>query len=120
MDVIADELRKNNVNIDVTTLSSHIHYILYNYRDAYNESASRLNKAELPNVFNEMNVNSFGRAMAYLALVYRMNYYYLIIPEEDTVREAVRLAVPVLRNNARVEGDFIRSGAGYVLNLWDA
>ena len=39
-----------------------------------------------------MNVNSFGRAMAYLTLVYLMT-----IPE-DVKREAVRLVAPVLRN----------------------
>ena len=46
-----------------------------------------------------MSVNSVGRVMAYLALVYRMN-----ISREDTVRKAVRLVVPVLRNIARVDG----------------
>ena len=65
------------------------------------------------NVFNGMNANSFGRAVAYLALVYRMN-----IPEEDVIREAVCLVVPILRDTARVEGSFIRricSDVGYAL-----
>ena len=97
-----DELRKNNVNIDITTLSQHIHYVLDVHKDMYNEMANRLNSNELLNVFNEMNVNSFGRVVAYLALVYRMN-----IPEEDVIREAVRLVVPILRDTARVEGSFI-------------
>ena len=125
MEVIVDELRKNDVYVDITILSQHIHYILDNYRDTYNEAANRLNSAELLNIFNEMNVNSVGRVMAYLTLVYRMN-----ISEEDAVREAVRLVVPVLRNItrveripvlrniARVEGSFIRrlcSGVGYAL-----
>ena len=63
-----------------------------------------------------MNVNSFGRVVAYLALVYRMN-----ISKEDVIREAVRLVVPVLRDTARVEGSFIRricSGVGYALYEW--
>ena len=42
MEVIVDELRKNNVNIDVETLSEHIQYILDNYRDCYNDSVERL------------------------------------------------------------------------------
>ena len=120
MDVIADELKKNNINIDIETLSEHIQYILGNYRDCYNESVERLNSEELIlDVFHEMNVNTLGRAMAYLTLVYRMSH----ISKEDTVRKAVRLAAPVLRNVGRVEGGFIRNlcswGVQRVLNLWD-
>ena len=99
MEVIVDELRKNHINIDITILSLHINYILDKYKDMYNEAASRLNSTGLFDVFYEMSVNSVGRVMAYLALVYRMN-----ISREDTVRKAVRLVVPVLRNIARVEG----------------
>ena len=99
MDVIVDQLRKNNVNVDRTILSQHINYILHNYKDTYNDAASRLNSNVLFDVFYEMSVNSVGRVMAYLALVYRMN-----ISREDTVRKAVRLVVPVLRNIARVDG----------------
>ena len=73
MDVIVDELRKNNVNVDRTILSQHINYILDNYKDTYNDAASRLNSNVLFDVFYEMSVNSVGRVMAYLALVYKMN-----------------------------------------------
>ena len=86
------------------------------HEDMYTEMANRLNSDELLNVFNEMNVNSFGRAVAYLTLVCRMN-----ISEEDVIREAVRLVVPILRDTARVEGSFIRricSGVGYALYEW--
>ena len=78
--------------------------------------ANRLNSDELLNVFNEMKVNGFGRVVPYLALVYRMN-----ISEEDVIREAVRLVVPILRDTATVEGSFIRrifSGVGYALYEW--
>ena len=120
MEVIVDELRKNNVNIDVETLSEHIQYILNNYRDCYNGSVERLTREELLlDVFHEMNVNSLGRTMAYLTLVYRMSH----IIKEDTVRQAVRLATPLIRNVGRVEGSFIRElcswGRSWVLNLWD-
>ena len=98
MEVIVDELRKNNVYVDITMLSQHIHYILDKYPDEYNEMAKRMNSSELLNVFNETNINSMGRVMAYLTLVYRMN-----ISDEDTAREAARLVVPVLRNIARAE-----------------
>ena len=92
-----DELRKNNVNIDISTLSQYINYILGVHEDLYNEMANHLNSDELLNVFNEMNVNIFGRALAYLALVYR------------------------LKDTARVDGSFIRrifSGVGCVLYEW--
>ena len=111
MEVMVDELRKNDIYIDITTLSLHIHYILDNHGDMYNEAVNRLNSAELINVFNEMNVNNAGRVVAYLALVYQMN-----IPEENTVHEVTRLVVPTLKNIPRVEGSFIRrlcSGEGY-------
>ena len=120
MEVIADELKKNDVNVDVETLSKHIQYILNNYRDCFNDSIGRLTREELLlDVFHEINVNSLGRAMSYLAFVYRMSH----IIKEDTVRQAVRLAAPVIRNAGRVEGGFIRElcswGRSWVLNLWD-
>ena len=120
MEVIADELLKNGVRIDIETLSEHIEYILGNYRDSYNDLVQRLTREELLlDIFHEMNVNSLGRAMAYLTLVYRMSHMI----KEDTVRQAVRLAAPVIRNVGRVEGGFIRElclwGRSWVMNLWD-
>ena len=120
MEVIQDELQKNNVRIDIETLTEHIQYILNNYKDSYNHALDRLTREELLlDVFHEMNVNSLGRAMAYLTLVHRMSH----VIKEDTVRQAVRLAAPVIRNTGRVEGSFIRElcswGRSFVLNLWD-
>ena len=120
MDVIQDELKENNVRIDIETLTEHIEYILNNYKDSYNHALDRLTREELLlDVFHEMNVNSLGRAMAYLTLVYRISH----VIKEDTVRQAVRLAAPVIRNTGRVEGGFIRElcswGRSWVLNLWD-
>ena len=124
MEVIADELQKNGVPVDLETLSEHIEYILGNYRDSYNEAVNALNSFSLnidmfQKVFKEINVDSTGRAVAYLTLVYRTNH----LTYEETVRQAVRLAVPVLRNAGRVEGGFIRNlcswGVQTVLNLWD-
>ena len=120
MEVIQDELQKNNVRIDIETLTEHIEYILENYRDCYSQAVECLTREELLlDVFHEMNVNSLGRAMAYLTLVYRTSH----IIKEDTVRQAVRLVAPVIRNTGRVEGSFIRElcawGRSFVLNLWD-
>ena len=120
MEVIADELQKNNVGIDIETLTEHMGYILENYRDSYTQAVDRLTREELLlDVFHEMNVNSLGRAIAYLTLVYRTSHMI----KEDTVRQAVRLVTPVIRNTGRVEGSFIRElcswGRSWVLNLWD-
>ena len=104
MEVIVDELQKNNVDIDILILSQWINYVLDRHEKLYGEMAKRLGAEELLSVFAEMNVNSFGRAMAYLTLVYLMNIY------EDTKREAVRLVAPVLRNvdATRVKEGFFR------------
>ena len=120
MEVIVDELKKNNVNIDIETLTEHVQYILDNYRDCYNYSVELLTREELLlDVFHEMDVNTLGRTMAYLTLVYRLSH----VIKEDTVRQAVRLATPLIRNVGRVEGGFIRElcswGRSWVLNLWD-
>ena len=120
MEVIQDELQKNGVNVDIETLTEHIEYILNNYKDSYTHAVDRLTREELLlDVFHEMDVNSLGRAMAYLTLVYRVSH----MMEEDTARQAVRLAAPVIRNTGRVEGSFIRElcawGRSFVLNLWD-
>ena len=125
MEVIQDELQKNGVNVDIETLTEHIEYILNNYKDAYTHATDRLSREELIlDVFHEMDVNSLGRAMSYLTLVYRMSHMI----KEDTVRQAVRLAAPVIRNTGRVEGSFIRELCAWGrsltfrfmgLNLWD-
>ena len=122
MEVIEDELKKNGVPVDIETISEHINYILNNYRDTYNDSVNLLrlssNEENVLNVFHEMDVNTPGRAVAYLTLVYRMSH----ILKEETVRKAARLAAPVLRNAGRVDVSFIRrlcSGKYGSLNLWD-
>ena len=120
MEVIQDELLKNGVNVDIETLTEHVAYILNNYKDSYTHAVDRLTREELLlDVFHEMDVNSLGRAMAYLTLVYRVSH----MMEEDIVRQAVRLAAPAIRNTGRVEGSFIRElcswGRSLALNLWD-
>ena len=96
--------KKNGVDVDVQILSQHINYVLTHHGQLYDKIAERLDSDGLLNVFGEMNVNSFGRAMAYLTLIYFMD-----IPE-DVKREAVHLVVPVLRDVGvtRVEEGFFR------------
>ena len=95
---------KNGVDVDAQVLSSHINYVLARHGQLYDEMAERLDSDGLLNVFCEMNVNSSGRAMAYLTLIYLMD-----IPE-DVTREAVRLVAPVLKDIGvtRVEEGFFR------------
>ena len=80
------------MDIDKKTLSHHINYVLGRHGKLYDEMAERLDSDGLLNVFAEMKVNSFGRATAYLTLIYLMD-----IPG-DVKRETVRLVAPVLRN----------------------
>ena len=92
MEVILDKLRKNNVDIDMKTLFCHISYFLKQHETSYNQMAARINPDEISIVFAETEVNNFGRAMAYLTLV-----YVLEIPE-NAMREAVRLVTTVLKD----------------------
>ena len=98
MEVIADELQKNGIRVDITTLSIHINEILGRYKDVYNDVANRLNPEQLIDVFHEASINTVGRVMAYLTLVYCMN-----LTREEDVRKVVRLTVPALRNIIRVD-----------------
>ena len=99
MEVIADELQKNGVHIDVTLLNIHINRILVNYKAMYDEATSRLKSNQLIDVFHENCFNTVGRVMAYLTLVRCMKF-----PREEAVRKVVRLVVPSLRNITRVDG----------------
>ena len=67
INIIFDELRQNEIDIDKQTLSFHINAILDHHRDLYREvSAHGLN---LDQVHREINMTNFGRIFAYLALV---------------------------------------------------
>ena len=103
MEVIVDELQRNNIDIDIRTLSHHINEILDRHEALYGEMAVRLNPEDLLNVFTEMNVNSFGRFMAYLTLVYIMN-----IPEDTLGKNPFR--VPFVDQDSTV-------GTNYSISL---
>ena len=53
---------------------------------------ARVKPDELSTIFSEMNVNNFGRAMAFLTHV------YVLKGSEDVTRRAVRLVAVVLRD----------------------
>ena len=99
MEVIADELKKNGVGIDVTLLNIYMNHILVHYKPMYDEAKNRLKSNQLVDVFHENCFNTVGRVMAYLTLVRCMEF-----PREEAVRKVVRLVVPSLRNITRVDG----------------
>ena len=90
MEIILDELQKNNVDIDMRTLSHHVNYLLDKHGDIYQSIVSRC--PDLVTIFYEIDVVNFGRAMAYLTLV------YLTKVSGDEARVAVQLVAKRLRN----------------------
>ena len=104
MEIIVNELQRNSVNIDKRTSSHHINEILDRHGELYGEIAARLNPEDVSNVFTEMNVNNFGRAMAYLTLIYLLD-----IPE-DARRKAVCLVTTIMKDMkiTRMEGGFFQ------------
>ena len=100
MEVIADELQKNGIHIDMTLLNIHVNRILGMYKAIYDEATSRLKAVDqMVDVFHENCFNTVARVMAYLTLIRCMN-----LPKEEDVRKAVRVVVPSLRNIIRVDG----------------
>ena len=92
MDWILDELRKNNIDIDMKTLSHHINYLIERHYREYGHMVAYVNRDNISQVFTETNVINFGRAMAYLSIV------YLLKESEEVTREAVRLVATPLKN----------------------
>ena len=104
MEVILDELRKNDVDIDMAVLSNHIHQCLEQYKTMYEQMA--ILPVSVLEIFEEMNVNNFGRAVAFLT------YVYVLKGSEDVTRCAVRLVAVVLKDMdltaLKVEGNFFQ------------
>ena len=99
MEVIADELQKNGIRIDMTLLNIHVNRILGMYKAIYDEATSRLKADQLVDVFHENCFHTVARVMAYLTLIRCMN-----LPKEEDVRKLVRVVVPSLRNIVRADG----------------
>ena len=89
INIVFDELRQNEIDIDKQTLSFHINTILDHHRDLYREvSAHSLN---LDQVYREINMTNFGRIFAYLALVCMQS------DSEESFREHVRKTIEAFR-----------------------
>ena len=91
MEIICDELKRNNVEMDKETLSFHIHACLKDYEGIYGAFINQMDilPFSLSNIYEQMNPNNFGRLIAYLTLVYKIADSF----EEDIVREAVQRTV---------------------------
>ena len=92
MEVILDELQKNNVDMNKKTLSYYINDLLQQHKTLYKQFIERVKFDEISVVFAETIVNNFGRAMAFLTLVYLMK------APKDVSREAVRLVPTPFKN----------------------
>ena len=94
MEIICDELRRNNVEIDKETLSFHIHACLREHGEIYQSAVQHLDtkcmrRTFLYDIYEEMNPSHFGRLIGYLTLVYKIANSF----EEDIVGEAVQRTV---------------------------
>ena len=97
MDMIWDELRSNNIEIDRETLSFHIDACLREHEDIYGAFINQLDKDNLPtnlpnslcDIYEEMCSNNFGRLISYLTLVYQVADSC----EEEIIREVVQRTV---------------------------
>ena len=93
MDIILEELKRNDIDIDKDMLSFHISKCLDEQREMYDRLNAQLSPIYFQPVFEEMNVNNFGRIIAYLAFVYRLSDSC----DEETIQEAVRRTVEAFR-----------------------
>ena len=78
----------------MTTLSYHIHHCLEQYQTMYEQMAICVDPVDLPEIFDDMNVNNIGRGIAFLT------YVYVLKGSEDVTRRAVRLVATVLKDMA--------------------
>ena len=89
MDMIWNELWRNNIEIDIETLSFYINTCSREHEEIDGTVINRIDRDYLPMdlsyIYTELNPNNFGRPMAYLAIVYKIADPY----EDEIVREAL-------------------------------
>ena len=91
MDVILDELRRNEVDIDMRTLSYHINDCLERYEFAFRALPIPTESFDIAILFHNIEVINFGRAMVFLSFV------YFLKESDEVTRSAVQLIVPLLK-----------------------
>ena len=92
MEVILDELRENNIDIDRTTLSYFINKTYYDYPNVYGGILGKLTYEDLFTVWEKTHPETFGHVMAFLTTVHFQNL------DKERKRNVVRLTVPILEN----------------------
>ena len=92
MDVIVDELRENNINIDKTTLSYFVNKMYYDYQNVYESILGKLSYEDLFMVWEKTHPETFGHVMAFLTTVHFQNL------NDKQKRNVVRITVPILKN----------------------
>ena len=85
MDEIFEELRKNDVNITMRALTRNIELCLKDRLDLFEGMVSKV--SDLLVLFEEVDVNNFGRAISFLAFLYMFRREN----EEVDIRPTVRL-----------------------------
>ena len=88
IEIIYDELKRNQIHFDKHDLSFHINRILNQNKDIY----SQIDILDIEQLYREINITNFGRTIAYLA------YVYLQSEDEETVRRNIGRCVEELRS----------------------
>ncbi len=91
MDVLVDELHKNNISIDETTLSYFVNKAYYDYENVYRSVLDKLSYEDLFTVWEKTHPETFGHVMAFLTTVHFQNL------SEEQKRNVIRLTVPILK-----------------------
>jgi hypothetical protein len=88
LDIIYDELKRNEIDIDWQTLSFHIKTIL----DKHENLFRGMYISDFEQLYREICVKNYGRLFAYLAVV-NLHCY-----SEDSIRRNVRRAIGAFQN----------------------
>ena len=70
MEYIADELKRNGVNINKEVFKKQMNMIKKEYGPRYEEIMKRVKPEDLTAIFHTTNTNSYGRVLSYLLLLY--------------------------------------------------
>ena len=70
MDYIVIELERNGVDIDKEVIKEQMNIIKKEYEPMYMEILNCINPEDLINIFHTMDINTHGRVLSYLVLLY--------------------------------------------------
>ena len=70
MEYVADELKRNGVNINKEVFKEQMNMIKKEYGPRYEEIMKRVKPEDLTAIFHTTNTNNYGRVLSYLLLLY--------------------------------------------------